>query len=155
MLLSLKMLKDPLYKGQNCLRAFWQLASSQGIRGQFRGLRSHVLLRLIPFSPVVLLGIGEAIILRRMDGQGVGDNTGGIFSVARRMATEGGLGFLNYGLLTVVHALPGFLTFIAARALSWLALGSSLQRRHQLERRKEIVRAHISLIDKRTNSVQI
>ncbi len=71
------------------------------------------------------------------------------------VSREGGgaLSLLNYGLLTAVQVVPGFLSFLALRLASRLLFGTSLQRKHQISRRKEIVDSHLSTIYKKHSTV--
>lgn len=134
-----------------------------------------MILSLLPLSPLLLLGISDSIIYRRILGQvhccccacpllliahrrvtvqGNG-TTGGLISVLREMVSkEGGgvLSLLNYGLLTAVQVVPGFLSFLAMRLASRLLFGTSLQRKHQISRRKEIVDSHLSTIGKKSTA---
>jgi hypothetical protein len=96
--------------------------------------RSRILLALVPLSPIMMCGIADAIVYRRMDGQGTMDSTGGIVSVVKQITSEvvttfqntgsgvvstvtdgSVLNLFNYGLLTAVHAVPGFISFVAMR----------------------------------------
>lgn len=44
------------------------------------------------------------------------DNTGGVVSVIKEITAEGSvLNLFNYGLLTAVHVVPGFISFVAMR----------------------------------------
>jgi len=156
--LSAAMVKNPLYQGHNAFVSFFKMWSNVGIGGFYSGFRARFVLSLIPLSPVVLMGLPNLITYRCVDGQGSMDSTGGVLSVIKHITSEpvnadgsgSVMSLFNYGLLTAAHVLPGFVTFVAMRSLSWLVLGSSLNRKHQISRRKEIVDAHISLIDKKT-----
>lgn len=95
---------------------------------------------MLPLSPILLLGVSDAIMYRRMLGQvrfspiafirsrfhkhlgvvsqGTSDSTGGLISVLREMVSKeggGSLSVLNYGLLTLVQIVPGFLSFVGMR----------------------------------------
>ena len=48
--------------------------------------------------------------------QGTMDSTGGIVSIIKQVVSEGSvLNLLNYGLLTALNVLPGFLSFVSMR----------------------------------------
>lgn len=68
----------------------------------------------MPVSPIYLFGVTDGIVYRRMLGQGFFDSTGGVLSVALANQESGGetLSLLNFGLLTAVHIIPGFLWFL-------------------------------------------
>jgi hypothetical protein len=75
--------------------------------------------------------------------QGSFDSTGGVLSVAREISASepsknSAVTLLNYGLLTAVHALPGFLCFVGIRWCASFAFGSSVHRKHQIHRRNEV-----------------
>ncbi len=48
------------------------------------------------------------------------------------------LTLFNNGLLTAVHAIPGFLAFLGVRCISSLIFGSSIHRKDQIARRREV-----------------
>jgi hypothetical protein len=55
--------------------------------------------------------------------------------------------WFNYGLLTAVHILPGFITFLGMRGLGWLLFGRSIHRQHLITRREEIVNAFLLKVE--------
>lgn len=109
---------------------------------------------LLPISPILLLGVNDTIIYRKMLDHRVNISES-VFTVARELTqstSSSGSGngseannnslqnssLFNYGLLTAVHVLPGFASFVGMRLLAWLLFGSSNHRKHQIYRRKDV-----------------
>ena len=136
------MICNPKLRGQNWVLSSVSILSTAGIRGLYSGLRTHLGFTLIPLSPLCFIGISETIIYRSMAwvGRNQDDRTGGLLSVAQTIVKNDGVtGLLQYGLLTTVQIVPGFVAFIATRSMLWLFLGSSRQRKKQLLRRYQIL----------------
>jgi hypothetical protein len=73
--------------------------------------------------------------------QGSFDTTGGLLSVAREITDKehgSALTLFNNGLLTAVHAIPGFMAFLGIRCITGFIFGSSIHRKDQIARRREV-----------------
>lgn len=113
---------------------------------------------LMPFSPLYLFGIAETITYKCMVGvsktidyspitkEVIGQaNTKKLEITHYRNLVNTILrddnmlmGLFRYGFLTTAQILPGFASFVCARAVLFLAFGSSRQRCNQLEHRREV-----------------
>jgi len=50
---------------------------------------------------------------------------------------------LNYGMLSLAHVGPGFVSFGGMRFCAWFVMGSSQQRKFQFSRRTEVIRCSL------------
>lgn len=91
---------------------------------------------------IYFAGVPDSIIYRRIIGQEIFASTEHVISVARQLANQdnsnAALSILNYGLLTAVQIIPGFVSFLGMRGVGWMLFGATIHRKHQLHRRKEV-----------------
>lgn len=164
LVLSLNLATQESFKDHNWISGLLQISSTVGLVSLFRGCRARILVSLLPISPVLFLGVPDLLIHRIMFRQGFIDRTGGLISMAGEVIDEGrnltlsegkeaenssfGIKCLfNYGLLTLTHGIPSFVSFIMMRSISWLVLGPSLRRQKQTLRRKYIVEQYVKQLD--------
>jgi hypothetical protein len=115
--------------------------ADHGVRALYSGLRSRAVFAILPISAFAMWGVADSIVYRRMLGQGSFDTTGGVLSVAREITHNdrgNALTLFNYGLLTAVHAVPSFFVFVGMRCVTGMLFGSSIRRKDQIVRRKEV-----------------
>lgn len=97
---------------------------------------------LLPISSFYFFGIPDSIIYRRIIGQSVFSSTEQMLNVARQLAaqdnSQSALSLMNYGVLTMSHFIPGFVSFLGMRSIGWLLFGPTIHRRHQVQRRSEV-----------------
>jgi hypothetical protein len=95
--------------------------------------RSRIMFNLIPLSPFLLLGITDIIAYRKMIDhvrfcfflcffpfsefffqRTISEN---VFAVAKEISKENNnaIDLFNYGVLTLLHVVPGFLSFVGMR----------------------------------------
>lgn len=69
LLISLTIATNPIYRGYGAIYAYLKLISTEGFIGLYKGLRSNILLSLLPLSPFMMLGITDMLLIKRMIGQ--------------------------------------------------------------------------------------
>ena len=140
LVLSVEMLTNRTLAGMNWLNSTIRILRCKGHMGFVRGFRASLIFAALP--PVYLCGLSETIIYRCINGYGrsMSDQSGGVLSVAQHMLeAEGSKSLLQYGYITALQIVPGFLAFVAARSVVWLAFGSTKHRMLILKRRKKTV----------------
>lgn len=105
---------------------------------------------VLPISSFYFFGIPDSIIYRRIIGQSVFSSTEHVLNVARQLAaqdnSQSALSLLNYGVLTASHIIPGFVSFLGMRGVCWFLFGSTIHRRHQVQRRSEVITSNFANI---------
>jgi len=74
LLMSLTMVTNPLYQGYGAGYAYLKLVTTEGLMGLYKGLRSNILLSLLPLTPYMMCGIADLLLFKSMIGQ-VGDGS--------------------------------------------------------------------------------
>lgn len=109
----------------------------------WHSLRSRLMYNLMPISSFYFFGIPDSIIYRRIIGQSVFASTEHVLNVARQLAvqdnSQSALSLLNYGVLTVSHLIPGFVSFLGTRFFGWILFGPTIHRKHQEQRRTQVI----------------
>lgn len=147
LVIAVRMVKHQLGAGKTWLYAYLQLLSNEGLPYLYTALRSRMIYNLMPISSLYFCGIPDSIIYRRIIGQSVFTSTEQALNVARQLASQdnsqSAVSLLNYGVLTASHVIPGFVSFLGMRSIGWFLFGPTIHRKHQLERRSEIVNAYL------------
>ena len=103
-----------------------------GISGFFLGWRTGLAVALLPIH-LLLLGVGETCIFRRMAGR----NQESASIVAALLREPGGyVNLLKYAAMTAVQALPGFVLFSATR-LTLQGIFGETASRHRARKARE------------------
>lgn len=147
LVIAVRMVKHQLGAGKSWLYAYLQLLTNEGLPYLYTALRSRLIYNLLPISSFYFFGIPDSIIYRRIIGQSVFSSTEQMLNVARQLAaqdnSQSALSLMNYGVLTMSHFIPGFVSFLGMRSIGWLLFGPTIHRRHQVQRRSEIVDAYL------------
>lgn len=69
LLISLTIATNPIYRGYGAIYAYLKLVSTEGWKGLYKGLRSNMLLSLLPLPPFMMFGITDMLLFKRMIGQ--------------------------------------------------------------------------------------
>ena len=69
LLMSLTIATNPTYRGYGAVYAYLKLVSTEGFMGLYKGLRSNILLSLLPLSPFMMFGITDMLLFKCMIGQ--------------------------------------------------------------------------------------
>ena len=132
----------------------WNILSTSGIGGFYRGLRSALAVTLIPLSPMLFCGITEMLVYRRMLGHGIATvGRSHSASILHDIVSEGGYNsLLSYAQMTALQVIPGFFTYASMRILYWFIFGTTGQRKHQLRQRDRCLKLFWNKTNKKRSS---
>lgn len=143
---------NPLCRGTPWAVAFIKIMTDYGMSAFYLGLKSRLLVNLLPFSSFIVMGIADNILYRNILSVAFNHTDSSSSSSSSAAGGSAMISYMNYGLLSLAHMVPGFFTFLGMRTVSRIVFGCSVHRKHQFQRRKESVDAYMTKLRRKSGT---